>query len=236
MSIGKKANRYLTQEWNGISVFYSEDLDGGGLVFADDYLSLLESMKDTIRPGRVYEWCCGPAFIGYALLAHGFGTSLCLTDIYPPAIEAAKYTAEFNKIENKVSVYQCDGVSGLPEYEKFDLVVGNPPQFQNRIMLEYLFEGNPKTDPRIYVDPEWRLHKEFFNKIGRHLNDDGLIILTECSGGSHAETFRPMIENAGLVLAGWRWPKRGKDMFYLFITKKDVPVAHWVHGFCAVTQ
>ncbi len=224
---------YLSREWNGLSVFYTPQLDGGGLVFADDYLALLESMQAMVNPGRIYEWCSGPGFIGYALLAHKFGTSLCLTDFYQPAIDVVKHTAHFNKIEDRVSVYHGDGVLGLPQHEKFDLVVGNPPQFQNRIMLELLFAHDPKTDPRIYVDPEWRLHKQFFNRISNHLKDDGVIILTECSGGAHVETFRPMIEEAGLYLAGWKWPKRGKDMFYVFVTKKDTRVKDKVRAFCS---
>lgn len=219
------SKKYQTAEWNGLSVCYTDELDGGGHVFADDYIHLFYSLKGQFNIGRIYEWCCGPAFIGYALLAHHFGTSLCLSDIYPPAIQAVKDTAKINKIEDRVNVYQGDGVSALPEHEKFDVVVGNPPQFPNRIMLEYLYARDPKINPRIYIDPEWSLHKKFFQGIREHMTQNGLVVLTEASGGSHVETFRPLIEEAGLVLEGWKWPKRGRDMYYLFIRRNDTTTA-----------
>lgn len=222
MPLLKPKSNYLSASWKDLSVYYTKDLDGGGLVFADDYIDLLSNPPTQTKFERVFEWCSGPGFIGYSLLAHGFGTSLCLADCYAPAIEAATYTAEANNIGDQVSLYLGDGILALPEHEKFSLVVGNPPHFPNRIMMEHAYEGDPKTNPRIYVDPDWRLHKQFFSGIRHHLTQNGRIILVECSGGSHLETFRPMVEAAGLVVSGWQWSRtRGKDMWYLFLSRDD---------------
>jgi len=213
---------YLTHNWNGIEVSYTRELDGGGLEAADDCVAVIRDLKRKPKPGRIFEWCCGPGFIGYALLANGLGTSLCLSDIFPPAVDCARHTAKANNIEGKVDVYLGDNLEGLPDHEKFDLVISNPPQFQNRLMLEKVFPHETKTDPRIYVDWEWKLHKKFFREIRDHLNPNGLIALIECSGGAHVETFRPMLEGTGLVIAGWEWPHlRIQDMFYLYIRRDD---------------
>ncbi|MGY3361844.1 methylase of polypeptide subunit release factors [Bradyrhizobium sp. GM0.4] len=127
---------YQSKAWNGVSVYYTENLNGGGIDLADDYLDLLNYFKGRPRFQRVFEWCCGPAFIGYSMLAGNICESLCLADFYGPAIDAAQYTARKNNIGDRVTIYKGDGLLALPKSEKFDLVVGNPPHFVERNMLE----------------------------------------------------------------------------------------------------
>ena len=118
---------YQSKKWNEFDVFYTHDLDGGGSIHADDFLKLL---TDHVKPAqfrRAYEWCSGPGFIGYALLANNICKSLCLADFYGPAVSAARYTAKFNGVEDRVSIYQGDNLAALPPTESFDLVLGNPP-------------------------------------------------------------------------------------------------------------
>lgn len=209
---------YRTQSWSGLDVYYTPNLNGGGLVLADDYLELFKRIKNPRQFGKIYEWCSGPGFIGYALLANQIGRSLCLADIYPPAVEAARQTARQNGIEDKVSIYHGDGLQALPEHEKFDLVVANPPHFVERNMIEYAHSNAP----RIYVDPDWRLHKQFFQKIRQHLNQDGLIVLMENTAGFHVDTFHEEIKAAGLVTLGWEWScKHGDSLWYMFIMRDD---------------
>ncbi|WOH64022.1 methyltransferase [Bradyrhizobium sp. BWA-3-5] len=209
---------YKCKTWNGASVYYTENLNGGGVDYADDYLDLFNCFKDRPRFQRMFEWCCGPAFIGYSMLAGTICESLCLADLYRPAIDAAQYTACKNNIRDRVTIYQGDGLLALPESEKFDLVVGNPPHYVERNMLEYI----RNIEPRIYVDDKWLLHREFFSGIRKHLKRNGLIVLLESSRGSHIDTFRPMIESSGLKVCGWQWSRRFDSRFwYLFIMRDD---------------
>lgn len=202
--------------WNGVSVYYTDKLDGGGVDFADDYLDLFNCFKNRPRFQRMFEWCSGPGFIGYSMLAAHICESLCLADFYGPAIDAAQYTARKNNIEDRVKIYQGDGLLALPASEKFDLVVGNPPHFVERNMLEHIYES------RIYVDEKWLLHREFFSGIRKHLERNGLIVLFENGRGSHNDTFRPMIESSGLKIAGWQWSRRSNSRYwYLFIMRDD---------------
>ncbi|MER9586055.1 methyltransferase [Mesorhizobium sp. M0276] len=209
---------YKSKSWNGISVYYTDNLDGGGLDFADDYLDLFNCFKDRSRFQRMFEWCSGPGFIGYSMLANNICKSLCLADFYQPAIDAAQYTTRTNNIEDRVTIYQGDGLLALPEWEKFDLVVGNPPHYVERNMAEYSIN----MEPRIYVDDKWLLHREFFSGIRKHLERDGLIVLFENGKGSHIDTFRPMIESSGLKISGWQWSRRFNALYwYLFIMRDD---------------
>ncbi len=92
--------RYVT--YGDIRVSYRDHLDGGGRTFGMDYLPLFHDLGMP-RQSRVFEWCAGPGFIGFALLGHGFCERLCLADINPEAVEASWRT-----------VAKTDGQSGSP--------------------------------------------------------------------------------------------------------------------------
>src|SRR5437899_2846192 len=96
-----KTDRYLTKTYNGISVSYAPDLDGGGTGFGQDYIPVVRRLFG--RVGRVFEFCAGPAFIGFSLLGHGLCRSLCLSDINQEAVDAAHDTVKRNGLENVVS-------------------------------------------------------------------------------------------------------------------------------------
>lgn len=213
---------FLSETWKSISVFFDEEVMGGRRLFADDFLGLLYAVQPPHPARHLLEWCSGPGFIGYALMANGFCTDLTLAENREAALEAAAYTAMKNKIEDNVTLYKSLDLSGLPSDRQFDLVVGNPPYFPNRVMLEEVHKADPKANPCIYVDPDWQLHKKFFSDIRRFLAPNGRIILLESTNASHLETFRPMIEGNGLKISGWRWATLcGDKMWYLFVTRDD---------------
>jgi 16S rRNA G1207 methylase RsmC len=135
--------------------------------------------------GRLFEFCAGPGYIGYSLLAHGFCKHLTLADVNPVAVRAAQRTADFNGIAHRVTVYLSDGLDQIPANEKWDLVVGNPPHF-----LEW--NGELRCE-----DTDWQLHKMFYARVKRFLNPGGWVILQENALGSSAEVFIPMIREAG---------------------------------------
>jgi hypothetical protein len=57
-------------------------------------------------------------------------------------------------------VYRSDVLGGVPDAERRDLVVGNPPHF---LQLE------PGDDDIRVVDPDWRIHRAFYRSVGRFL-------------------------------------------------------------------
>src|SRR6266849_6601347 len=108
---------YCTVRYNGINVSYLPHLEGGGMGFGQTYLPVVRALFGKV--GRVYEFCAGPGFIGFSLLAHRCCETLCLSDVNPEAVEATKETVRQNKLENRVSVYLSDALDGIPAKEKW---------------------------------------------------------------------------------------------------------------------
>lgn len=183
---------FLTSGPNQYRVQYDSWMDGGGTWFGQEYVDVIKQRY----PGpfeRCYEWCAGPGYIGFSLLDHGLCESLCLSDVYDEAIARAQETAVVNKLNN-VSAYVTGTVAGLPDREKFDLVVANPPHF-----LQCPGDDNYQ---RIAVDQNWAAHHEFFSNIGKHLQPGAVILLQENQAGSlnREKDFEQFIDDAGLKI------------------------------------
>jgi methylase of polypeptide subunit release factors len=182
-------------------------IDGYGHEVLDECLDLIKDWYPDRNFEKCYEWCSGPATLGFGILANNLCKSLCLADIYKPSVDAIKETISTNKLSN-VSVYHGHNLDALPSTEKFDLIISNPPHFANPIyQYKYLNE-------RIYVDKDWELHKEFFANIQKHLLKDAKIILFESAWGSNLETFKPMIESAGLKIGRHGYSRTRPELNY----------------------
>jgi predicted RNA methylase len=158
------------------------------------------------QQARAFEWCAGPGFIGFSLLGNGFCQTLCLADINPAAVEAARRTIQANRLGDRVSVYLSDNLSDIPATERWDLVVSNPPHFVDT------FIGDLRAH-----DPDWRIHRGFFSTVEPHLNPGAVMVLQENNRGSTAEMFRTMIEAAGLSVIfvhGCAPQRTDRDQFY----------------------
>ena len=71
-----------------IAVFDKPDHHVGGLAFGRDFPRVLNELGIG-RRGRVFEFCAGPGYIGYSLLAAGWCESLVLSDVNPDTVSAA---------------------------------------------------------------------------------------------------------------------------------------------------
>jgi methylase of polypeptide subunit release factors len=175
--------------------------------FGQDFIPLLQGLG---LPGRsrAFEWCAGPGFIGFSLLAHGLCETLCLADINPEAVRACQRTIADNALSDRVSVYCSDNLRDIPKSEQWDLAVSNPPHFID----EYF--GNLRAH-----DPHWGVHVDFFRTVSPFLKPGGVIILQENNAGSTEETFRSKIEDAGLDIVFTRGdlPFRTRNHQYYFI-------------------
>ena len=110
-----------------IKVYYDKKLDGGGTTFGQLFVPIIKRLIGKSR--TCFEAFSGPAFIGFSLLAHNLCEELVVADINPEAIKYVRITVEENKLRDKVRYYVSDVLDGIPGNEKFDLVVGNPPFF-----------------------------------------------------------------------------------------------------------
>lgn len=210
-----------TVNCDGIDVIYTDRTNGAGLQTKEDLVNTIEELFPDRTFKRCYEWCAGPAFYGYSLLGKQKCDTLFLADIFQPAIELMKKTAQQNNITDKVTIINSDNWQNIPESEKFDLIVSNPPHFclQNYYNEIWTFEK------RIYIDKDWNIHREFFAGVKQHLSSDGYIVLLECAWGSGVNTFQSMIDAAELKVVNhfigkYHHATLGYPIYYIVITHK----------------
>jgi len=177
-------------------VSYNSDEDGGGTWFGQEYVTVIQQRYNR-RFGRCLEWCAGPGFIGFALLAHDLCDHVVLMDLHLPVAGSVRETINRNHLESQATFYCCDRIEQLPPHEKFDLIVANPPHY-----LECPGDTNYQ---RIAVDPDWNAHREFYMHIRQHMDADSVILMQENQAGSleGPAEFRDMIQRAGLRITGY---------------------------------
>ena len=206
----------------GIRVHYRPELDGGGASFGRQFVPFLNWFS--VAPvDRAFEWCAGPGFIGFSLLGSGLCRTLCLADINPRAVEACRRTIADNGLDDRVAVYRSDNLTNIPESETWDLVVANPPHF---VDVEE-FKGCLLSH-----DPDWSVHRQFFAQVSRFLKPGGVIVLQENNRGSTPDTFREMIESAGLEIlwTGGALPMRTVHghFYFLIIMRRGESPPPWL--------
>jgi 16S rRNA G1207 methylase RsmC len=186
----------------GIDVVYEKRLDGGGKLFGQDFVRLLEGQP----VDRLAEWCAGPGFIGFSLYGHGLCKRLDLLDINPQAVAVAQETMRVNSVPGKVWLSDCFDDCD----ESFDLIVGNPPHCATDEIL-------PWSPPITYRDPDWSIHRKFYSQVRDHLNPGGRVILQENAEYSSAEDFTAMIQDGGLEVEEVASCPTEAPMYYLVV-------------------
>jgi methylase of polypeptide subunit release factors len=167
---------------------------------------------------KVFEWCSGPAFIGFSILAHELCETLCLADINEQAVEACRRTIRANGLEERVSLYHSDNLQNIPSDECWDLVVGNPP-FYNEVQ-PWCIRSH---------DKDWQIHRRFFARIGHFLKPGGVILLQEANDASTPEDFQKMIEDAGLSLVLVHNLKPGEmSHYYMGMVRRTETPPSWL--------
>lgn len=220
----------LKENYGGLKVFWKKHLAGGGRAYRKEYLALFKNLP---KAGRVFEWCSGPAFIGFSLLAYGHCEELCLADINPECVNLCKRTVEFNKLEGRVSVYLSDCLGSVPREEKWDVVVGNPPHFYGEGKAppptkKQPFQGKPYI---VSTDYEWSVHRSYYRGLSDHLLPGGISLVCENSSGSEPQTFTSMVEEAGLSVV--HVGPTGRAPFYFFgvmHSQEEWENSRWKHG------
>ena len=175
--------------YNAIKVNYLPHIDGGGIGFGQEFLRVVKEKIGKVD--HVFEYCSGPGFIGFSLSAHNLCERLTLADINPDAVKACAETIKNNNLQTKVSVYLSDCLDNIPESEKWDLVVGNPP---HRPSSDKYYADITKFDPNLII------HKKFYRDIHKFLKPNGSILIQENGRATRYEDFLPMIEENSLKI------------------------------------
>ncbi len=182
---------YEIENYKNIRVGYLPHLDGGGRGFGQEFIRVVREKIGKVN--HIFEFCAGPGFIGFSLMAHGLCNKLTLADVNPEAVRTCQHTIDSNNLGDKVSVYLSDCLDSIPETEQWDLVVSNPPHFFTPSQEIY------KADIRRY-DPNFLIHKKYYKDISRFLKPDGISLIQENSRATSYKDFTPMIEESGLEI------------------------------------
>ena len=185
-AIRHRLQPYQVFTCGALQVQWKRHLDGGGRPFGSQLVNFCRT-AGMPRQGRVFEWCAGPGFMGFSLLAADLCETLLLADVNPQAITACRKTIVTNQLQRRVTVLQSNNLQQIPADESWDLVVGNPPHFVDQHI----------NNLRAY-DHDWQLHRDFFAGLRPHLHQDSVVLLVENNRGSSAKTFQSMLEEHGL--------------------------------------
>jgi hypothetical protein len=173
--------QWRIREWRcgGLRVHYRARLDGGGRQFAPEFAQVLRARPESAgrRFEHAFEWCSGPGFLGFGLLDAGICERLTLADINEEAVACVRRTIRANGLEDRVTVHRSDNLHQLPAGLRFDLVVGNPPNYCQLNPAHPLY-STYREDLRPN-DPEWRVHRDFYRHVRRHLQPGALLLIDE---------------------------------------------------------
>lgn len=186
----KVNQEFKTVTYKNIHVKYLSYLHGGGMGFGQQFLQVVKERFGHVD--HVFEYCAGPGFIGFSLLANKLCDRLTLADINPDAIVSVQETIRANKLEGRVKVYQSDCLDSIPAQEKWDLIVSNPPHWP---ATEKEYKENIRN-----FDPHLIVHKKFYQDIRKFLKPKGTILFQELEAATSVEDFRQMIEENGLEI------------------------------------
>jgi hypothetical protein len=175
------------------SILYHENVDIDGFRCRHEFSDLISKTGRRVY-NRAHEWCCGHGAIGFQLLEDGLCQHLVLTDKFELATQDCSYTVAANGLYDKVSVYTSDRLDALPNFEKWDLFVANPP-WRCKIL-----PGPDLTDDlkRKMFDIDWQLHDHMWSCIARYLTDDADVYIYEDYRFSDEKVWEPWIKRAGL--------------------------------------
>jgi len=182
---------------SGVNLLYFENCSAGGEIHNKYIIDIIQKTGKQ-KYNRGHEWCCGHAGIGFELLGRNVCNHITLSDKFLPAIVSCNFTISENNFQNRANTYLIQEFDNIPDHEKWDLVVADPPHFCTDAELDFANEDGKRQ----VVDLNWKSHEIFFNAVSGYLNPNADIYLFEGYYGSTPDTFNTMIDNAGLKIVG----------------------------------
>lgn len=150
---------------------------------------------------KILDIGCGVGTIGLTIFS-SFGNSriiknVVFSDINIFNINSLKKTISLNKLDHlldsKFRIYLSDCLTNIPSFEKFDLIISNPPYYPTK---SFSTEKLPLTPGRLGTyDGGWDFHRKFYSQCHNYLNDRGEVWFLENGSVAGEKEFLPFIEN-----------------------------------------
>lgn len=102
-------------------------------------LHLSKELSDPDHKINIMDVCCGSGNLGISVAYYNPNCVVFASDITPDAVELTKENIDFLNLNQRVNVYQGDVMSAFEKdeyYEKFDLILCNPPYISSSKVLK----------------------------------------------------------------------------------------------------
>lgn len=183
-------------------VYYNDNLEGDGTHNGQDFPNVIRYLYPQKRFNHCLDWCSGAGFIGFRMLSDDLCDKIILHDGFRTAVDACNYTINHmpKRYRDRVSTVCSDNLDWLTEDMAFDLVIGNPPP--RRTWLDFPVQqhiGNLDYN-RILVDPEWKCHRNFLQRIATKLATNGSIVIKNNVNFVSTQDYVELLQESGLVM------------------------------------
>jgi methylase of polypeptide subunit release factors len=150
--------------------------------FSDSSISLSSVFGD-VRGKLVLDIGTGTGIQAIRAVLAG-ACSADAVDINPVAVDCAAHNVMMNGLDDRISVYESDLFSAVPDTSRYDLIIANLP------IIDY-----PADDIRFHAlfDPGFRYHERLFAESPTHLEGHGKIVL--CHADIHEDSTFKRLES-----------------------------------------
>lgn len=165
-----------TQEFMGLNFYVDENVlipRPDTEVIVEEVINYCNNEKN--GKAKILDLCTGSGIIAISLAKYLPNCEIIATDISNKALEVAKK----NQLNNKVSNIRWIHSNLFSKiYEKFDIIVSNPPYIKKDVINE--LEEEVKKEPIIALDggeDGLKFYKEILENAKNYLNKNGAIFL-----------------------------------------------------------
>lgn len=145
-------------------------------------------------PASILDLCTGSGCLGIAS-AHAFPfAKVVLSDISKSALEVAQINIQKHRLESRVSCAKANVWNGLPENQKYDLIISNPPYVDTQLLQNQAKEF--KQEPDLALDggsDGLCIARVILREAKNFLNPNGWLILEVGTSWEFLEQAYPQV-------------------------------------------
>ena len=152
-----------------IKIHWTKDTDGCGNTMVDDFIDATQAISEDKKFNNVLEWCSGPGFWGFGLLATGIANKVTLADIYEPTQIPVLQTIKENNLQDPYVAHYDDP----RKYKDLDWSIHK--NFFNNVnnyltddgiivLAENVWGSNPDTFQDMITDNNLQITHHFVSK------------------------------------------------------------------------